>query len=168
MGIRKVGGENLCGTCVRKCVRKGFKRYKIGQTEIIGLLVIVLILLFLAVIYIRFSISKPKSMLPEIRKNIEISNLIGATVKYRAGGTIFIESVEDCYEQGAGSGGCAAVIGFLERVFGAVLRPGQGYKFIIRAENREILALGGCDRGIIGNYVFTKNNVFYEASLRLC
>ncbi len=138
-----------------------------AQTEIVGLLVIVILLIFLALIYIGFTAIKQDSLLPSLRTNIEVDNTLKALMKVPVGQNA--ESVEELLIScSLGLEGCVGLEDGVKEVLGVILKPNQAFSFVGVADDEEIVSFGVCEYGIVASYSFIKNSVFYESKLKIC
>jgi len=135
-----------------------------GQAEIVGLMVIVIILIVIGVIYLRFALIKEKSAYPEIRTNIEVNNLLRALVKLKIGNLTMSNALYECY-RGAD---CYKVEDGVKDALSNVLKPEENFKFILLADDNEILVFGNCNKGLLASFPFVKHEAYLETRLTLC
>ena len=141
---------------------------KRGQTEIIGLMVIVILLIFLGVTYLSFVSFKEKSILPTLRTNIEADNALKAVMKVgieEVGWKTVEEMVVGC---NGDVGECEVLEDGLNEVFGEILTPREEFSFAFYADDVKIVEFGSCGLGVVASYSFIKDYVFYETKLKLC
>ncbi len=149
---------------VRKGYEKGIKEgMKRGQTEVIGLVVIVFLLVMIGVIYLKFALSKGEKMLPEVRNSLEANNMLNALIKANIEDKRFIELVDECYRSEDCEGLEVKIMDILKDGL-----QGKRYEFIVEAENSNFIDMGDCDFGISASFPFTKGGIYYEASLKIC
>ena len=135
-----------------------------GQAEVVGLMVIVIILIVIGVIYLRFVFIKEKSAYPEIRTNIEVNNLLRALVKLKIGNLTMVDALYNCYRNTE----CNIIENEIKNILTSILRPNEDYKFILLADDNEILAFGNCNKGLLGSFPFVKHEAYLESKLILC
>ena len=68
-----------------------------AQSEIMGLMVVVMLILALFVIFVRFSLLKPASLTDELRTNVETTNLLRAMMKTTINSETVQNMVIQCY-----------------------------------------------------------------------
>jgi hypothetical protein len=137
--------------------------HKRSQTEVIGLLVIVILLVVIALIYIRFSIATGTELPSTLRSNIKVTNLLQALMNVDIQETATQELSLECYY-----GHCQNLEEFLHEIFVATLQPNEDYRFTLLAGGDEIFKIGTCDKGIISRYPFIRDTIFLEATLLIC
>jgi hypothetical protein len=135
-----------------------------GQSEAIGLLVIVILLVFIGFLYLRFGLSGKPDTLNDARQNIEANGLLRALLLLEMENFSFQEEVSFCHTTSS----CEDLKGVVEQVLSTSLRADMTYMFSLFAENQPLLTIGDCNLGIMSRVPFTVDGVFYEASLRLC
>ena len=135
-----------------------------GQSEIVGLMVIVVILILMGMFYLGFSnIADSKSSVGE-RRGLEAENALKSVMKLDLEGLGNIEGlVVEC-----GNGNCSGLESALIEVYSVVLRPGESYKFSAYIDGVEICEYGACNLGLVSSYPFPKNGLFYEVKFKLC
>jgi hypothetical protein len=141
---------------------------KKAQAEVVGLLVIVILLLFVGVIFLRFYLIKPDTSYASSRSSLEAGNVLNALIQVHIKGIPFADSVDDCYSDPVA---CQSLEGELSALFTAILKPGQQYTFSVSSEGVDVVAVesqNGCATGIVSTYSFIESGVFYDARVRLC
>lgn len=134
-----------------------------GQTEVIGLVVIVFLLIFGGVIYLKLSSNKQTDY-AEIRTNIKGANLLQAIVPLTINGTSFKEHLILCKEDQQ----CQALQQELPIILATTIPKNQHYQFTITNNNNRLINLGNCTTGIANNQpVITKGQVF-DLQLKIC
>jgi len=145
---------------------------KKGQTELIGLMVIVLLLIFLGMVYIGFVSFKESSVLPTIRANIEAENALKSVMKVKIqddvfyGGNMTIEELMVACSDDTSM--CVVLEDALEEVYNVVLKPTEDFSFSFYTGDEKVYEFGVCGLGVVASYSFIKDYVFYEAKLKLC
>jgi hypothetical protein len=137
-----------------------------AQSEVIGLLVIVIILIFLGMIYVGFVNIAGREAYEFERSSIEVENALKSLMKVK-----FEDYGENTLEEliiNCGSGDCGGLEGAITGAYGVILRPGTDYGFLAYRDGVEIYGIKGCDIGLVSSYVFVKNAVSYEANLKIC
>ncbi|MBT3262496.1 hypothetical protein HN363_03050 [Candidatus Woesearchaeota archaeon] len=135
-----------------------------GQSEIVGLMVIVVILILMGMFYLGFSnIADSKSSVGE-RRGLEAENALKSVMQLDLEGLGNIEGlVVEC-----GNGNCSGLESALIEVYSVVLRPGESYKFSAYIDGVKIYEYGTCNLGLVSSYPFPKNGLFYEVKFKLC
>ena len=135
-----------------------------GQSEIVGLMVIVVILILMGMFYLGFSnIADSKSSVGE-RRGLEAENALKSVMQLDLEGLGNIKGlVVEC-----GNGNCSGLESALIEVYSVVLRPGESYKFSAYIDGVEIYEYGACNLGLVSSYPFPKNGLFYEVKFKLC
>ncbi len=138
---------------------------KRGQVEIMGLLIIVVLLLFAGMIFLRFYLMKPASSLPDLRKNIQVTDMLTAVMHSTYQERRMSEALIICQEEGT----CAAVQQELTQIFRTIVQQGQKYGFLVKKNEEPLFMVAdGCDIGIVSSYPMTKGEDTYEARLIFC
>ncbi|MDP3917031.1 MAG: hypothetical protein Q8Q42_01970 [Nanoarchaeota archaeon] len=136
-----------------------------AQSEVIGLLVIVVILIFMGLFYLGFSnISDTGSYVDE-RTSIEAENVLKASMKVNIGDTD--KTLEDLIIE-CGSSACSNLDMAVEDLYSLILRPGENYSLSVELEGNVIYSKGICDLGMVSNYFFLRGVSTYKVSLKLC
>ena len=141
-----------------------FKARK-GQTEVVGLLIIVILLIFIGYIYLQFSIAGKDDGYEDVRQSIYASGFLRALLDYNGGGEGFQELVSYCYYDASE---CDSLRIMVVEVFSGVLKGDEDYKLVLTGDERNILEIGGCERGVVSRIPYTLEGVFYEGVLMLC
>ena len=141
---------------------------KRAQTEVIGLLVIVILLVFFGLIYLGFASMKDSNGLESLRTNIEGENALNALMKVKMGDYEGMTVEEMIIKCSVDSEGCRMLEEGIARAYEVILRPGVEYGFKAFREDEEIHGFGNCEVGIVSSYIFIEDGVAYEAALKLC
>ncbi|HLD02846.1 MAG TPA: hypothetical protein VJC07_04060 [Candidatus Nanoarchaeia archaeon] len=139
---------------------------KKGQTEAIGLMAIVVLILVIGVIFLKFSLGKT-DLKPDLRLNIENTNLLRAMMKTTINEDKQVsEALLDCNFDSAQ---CDPAKTGIKGILDSVLKKNETYKFTVTADNREIMSLGTCEGpGIVASHQLSKEGTFLEAKLKAC
>ncbi len=138
---------------------------KRAQSEAVGLLVIVIILIFMGFIYLRFSLHGNSNDYESVRQSIEAHGLLRALLQLDVKGENFEDGVSACYYDAAA---CIALEQQIKSAYNAALGADEDYKLTIIGEEKQLLDVGGCEDGIVSRVPFTVEGVFYEGKLILC
>lgn len=138
-----------------------------GQSEVIGLMVIVLILIFMGVLYLGFANLAGNDTLASQRVGIETENALNAVLRVNLE-SYGDKTVQDLIVECGNGFGCNELESALNEVYGEVLKPGTQFSYWAYLEDEEIYATSACQIGIVSSYVFVRDGFFYEAKLRLC
>lgn len=136
-----------------------------GQTETVGLIVIVLLLLIVGVIFIRFSLLEKPEVYSDLRTNIQASNLLNAIMKADSERGKLKEVMAGCREN---KEDCSYFENEIKKIVKNLFDAGTNFDFAGYGDGKEIIKIEGCKAGIYSSYPYTKDNVFYEAKLRIC
>ena len=138
-----------------------------AQSEVIGLMVIVVILIFLGLIYLGFSNLADTGSYSDERSSIETENALKASMKVNLVG--MGKTLEDLIvECSSNPLACNELDGAVERLYRIIMRPGVDYSLFVYMENNEIYSRGTCNLGLVSNHIFVRNMVTYKVSLKLC
>ncbi|MBT4576970.1 hypothetical protein HOB91_01410 [Candidatus Woesearchaeota archaeon] len=138
-----------------------------GQSEVIGLMVIVLILIFMGVLYLGFANLAGNDTLASQRVGIETENALNAVLRVNLE-NYDDKTIQDLIVECGGGFDCNQLENALKEVYTAVLKPGTTFSYWVLMEDEEIYATSTCQIGIVSSYVFVRDGIFYEAKLRLC
>ena len=136
-----------------------------GQAEMVGLMVIVILLLFIGLIFLKFYLLQPSFSPVASRQSIEAGNLLNALTHVSFQGNTFSVAVQLCAND---QNTCQLLEQDLTSFFQTVLLPQQHYQFTLSTEGTPLLALGLCTEGIARSSGFLESNTFYDLSLKLC
>ena len=136
-----------------------------GQAEVVGLLVIVLLLLFIGVIFLRFYLLDSGASLSSTRQHLDAQHLLQGIIHLDYSGKPFAVVVADCHLDPSF---CFAFTNILTDIFTTVLRHGTTYQFMVIAEEDVVLRIGTCERGIVSTSTVSVADTFYDLRLRLC
>ena len=139
---------------------------KRGQTEVLGLLAIVILLIFIGMIYLRFALQPEDNSQSIVRENIGGSHLLSALLHFDVGEGSMKKRFLDCFYD---TGSCNDLKIDLEFILGSVLKPGENYLLTVLSEDETIFfSLGICERGIVTTYHFIEEGALFEARMTLC
>ncbi len=138
---------------------------KRGQSEIVGLLMIVILLVVIGLIYLRFSLSKQPSGYSDVRSSIEANNLLKAVMKLTVNETSVPDLVEECYQTPSS---CVHLGNELALAIASNIKPQEDFKLVIKADDKEILRQGTCEVGMAGSYITVREGVIFESKLFIC
>ena len=138
---------------------------KKGQSEVVGLLVIVILLLFVGMIFLRFYVAQPSTSLSHSRQSIEASNTLNALMKVHIQREPFAAHADACNSDGNLCGGLKTEV---EAILGYILKQGQKYSFTLSTGAKTLIEINQCTTGIVSTYSFIESNVFYDTTLKIC
>lgn len=139
---------------------------KRGQTEVVGLLVIVILLVFIGLIYLRFALQKHDSSQGIVREGIKGSSLLSAVLNLDIGDGSLKKRISDCSSL---QDTCEDLKRDFHDIFSSVLQPGEQYSLNLLSEDETtFFSDGTCDRGIVTTYRFVEEGELFEARLTLC
>ena len=139
--------------------------YRKGQSEAVGLLVIVILMIFIGFIYLRFSLRGGGNDYQSVRQSIEARGLLHALLQLETNGMNFQDEVAACYYD---STQCLSLEQKIQDIFQAILQGDYNYHLILTGEDRALVDKGNCQQGIVSRVPFTFEGVFYEGTLVLC
>ena len=165
MDFRHLSFGKAVHYCLRSEIMTSSQLFRRGQAEVVGLLVIVLLLLFIGVIFLRFYLLDAGSSLASTRQHLDTQQLLQGITRLDYQGTSFAAAVADCHLDAAS---CSFLTTMLADLFTTVLRPGTTYQFTVLAEEDAVLRIGTCERGIVSTATVSFQDAFYDLRLRLC
>ena len=135
-----------------------------GQTEIVGLVVIVMLLLFTGLLYLKFSATDSDN-LDEIRTNVKAANLLSSITKLTIKGKSFGDHLIDCKL----SGRCSDLREEIPKIIAASgLQKNQAYMFTVSSGDANLIEIGNCSTGIASNMPIAREGVSFEITLKIC
>ena len=131
----------------------------------VGLLVIVVLLLFIGMIFLRFYLIKPGKLLPDIRKNVEVTDMLTAIMKYTFNGKGMGENIAECEEKGD----CDKINGEISKILKKINKEGNKYGFMVIKNEKLLFSVKNeCEVGLVSNFPIVKGEDYYEARLIFC
>ena len=138
-----------------------------GQSEVVGLLVIVIILIFMGLVYLGFSNIADSGSLASERSSIEVENALKAVLRVNLP-DFEDKTLEDLIVECGEEYGCNDLDYAIETLFSSILKPGTNFEFSSYREEEEFYAQGTCNLGLTSNYMFIESGVVYDTKLKLC
>ena len=139
---------------------------KKGQTETIGLLVIVVLLLVIGVVFLKFNVGNKQDLKADLRTNVQTTNLLRAVMKASLSDKSVSDAIVDCYFNSAQ---CSSIGNEIKKILDKSVGEGRSYSFTASADNRQLISLGTCQGlGIIASYQISKAGTFVESKLKVC
>ncbi len=135
-----------------------------GQTEVAGLLVIVILLIVIGMIYLRFRLAAQEDY-SDIRASVEAGNLLKAVMRYNVGDVVIVDLLQECFED---NDRCRMFERELQQALEASLQPQLTYQYTLVANNRELARIGACSKGMVGSFITIKEGIILESKLVLC
>jgi len=141
-----------------------------GQTEMLGLVFIVLILALSLVLYIKFSGQK-ESIALEIRSNTRVNNMLNALMLVTVENNKQMKDVliRECYTN---SQSCSGNVTLAEKLLNEMKEERENYQLEFEGFNGipdDKKKIGNCEQGISATPArFTKSGRSYTIKLRLC
>ncbi len=148
-----------------------------GQIEMIGLVILVVILIFGALFYVRFQMLQPvQSKQDDTLVTTQAYNLLSALLPLPLCEKRTIKDALIQCSEGISAPFCADYSSCqilheqLPIILGSVLDHSLGlkYSFHARSENAVFFEIPGCTRGITPSYPFQESGKNYEIVLTLC
>ena len=137
---------------------------KKAQTEIMGLIIIVILIVFIGLIALRFMAFDGDSSLKDTTLSIKANNLINALTKVEIDENSFKENVYDCC-----TSSCSAT--FVTDVENIIQNSLEGeYSLIIsREDGSECSQIGSCNAGISSSkYFLRQHGEKFDVRLIIC
>ena len=138
-----------------------------GQTEMLGLVFIVLILALSLVLYMRFSGQK-ESIALEIRSNTRVNNMLNALMLVNVNEK---EQMKDVLikECNIASDSCRGNVTLAEKLLNEMKEERENYQLEFDGFNGISNKIGNCEQGIAATPArFTKSGRSYTIKLKLC
>ena len=136
-----------------------------GQSETMGLLVIVILFIVIGMIYLRFRLADTGNDYGDVRNSIEANNLLKAVMKLKIGGIDVNEMIWNCHEE---ADKCRMLERELDSAFKSSLSERLNFGYVLKANELEILRFGECSLGIVGSFIAVRDGVVFESRLTLC
>lgn len=136
-----------------------------GQTEAVGLLVLVILLAFLGLLYLRLSMASQGGEYQDVRSNLQAQGLLRALLYLETGNERFEDMIIDCYYEKVQ---CQMVEERVKDIFSVALKDDQDYRLTLAGGDEMLVQAGGCRGGIVSSLPFTAEGVLYEGKLALC
>lgn len=138
---------------------------KKGQTEMMGLLMIVVLILVIGVIFLKFSLGK-QDLKPDLRTNVQTTNLLRAVMKASLNDGSVSDAIIDCSMDNTL---CNQIRDKIREILGISIGAGKTYSFTANNDNGEILNIGTCQgTGIVASNQINEKGSFVEAKLKVC
>lgn len=134
-----------------------------GQTETIGLMIIVVLLLFLGIIFLNFALRERPDLTPEVRESLQTTYLLTSLLQTTLDNQPVKEHFQDCY-----GNNCSNLKDNLVIILDSAVQPGQNYNFTLSTEDKQLLSIGKCSKGAISLTSIRRSNIDFTAQLRLC
>ena len=139
---------------------------KRGQAETMGLMVIVVLLVIIGLIFLRFNLNPKESSYKDVRTSLEANNILKSVLRLKTSEADVQELINECYFN---RDNCEYMKNKLEEIFSLVLKKEETYNFLLRGESEELFRIDNkCVIGVNAQHQFSKDNIFYEAELRIC
>ncbi len=136
-----------------------------GQTETIGLMIIVVLLLFLGIIFLSFALREKQDFTPEVRTSLQTTSLLTALLQTTVDNQQLKESFQNCYVK---EENCLFLANETSKILDLAIQPGQNYNFTLSAEDKQLLSIGKCSKGAISQTSVRRGNTDFTVQLRLC
>ena len=133
-----------------------------GQTETMGLMIIVVLLLFLGIIFLSFALRERPNLTPEVRESLQTTYLLTSLLQTTLDNKPIKEHFPDC------SNDCSNLKNKLIIILDSAVQPGQNYNFTLSTEDKQLLSIGKCSKGAISVTSIRRSNIDFTAQLRLC
>ena len=134
-----------------------------GQTETMGLMIIVVLLLFLGIIFLSFALRERPDLTPEVRESLQTTYLLTALLQTTLDDKPVKEHFTTCYNDD-----CSNLKTKLSIILDSAVQPGQNYNFTLSTEDKQLLSIGKCSKGAISVTSIRRSNIDFTAQLRLC
>ena len=139
---------------------------KKSQTELMGLMIIIILLLVIGIFALRFSLRPKAEIIEETRANIQINNLLNAIMKSSTKyDKPILDLIVDCYTEREF---CDFIKEEIPKIMNLAM-PTENYQFIAKAEETSFINIGKCTGNIIvANYPIRAKNKNFEITLKTC
>ncbi|HLD12402.1 MAG TPA: hypothetical protein VJB87_02290 [Candidatus Nanoarchaeia archaeon] len=134
-----------------------------GQTEIIGLVIIILLLIFGGIIYLKLS-DTDNNQNEELRTNTRNNNILTAISQLTIQGEPFKEQLTHCKEEEQ----CQALHQELPKIMNIVIPKNKAYQLTIISEEQQLIKLGNCTYGIASSNSIINHGTAYTLNLKTC
>ncbi len=138
-------------------------RYNKGQTEIIGLIVIVILLILGGLIYLRLQTGNSRDY-GELRTNVKAANLLQAMTLITLEGKQLKDHLVICKQ----TGDCSILERELPKIIERSLQSNQDYLLVIMQGQDELLRLGNCTTGIASTFPVIRQGISFDMQLKIC
>lgn len=135
---------------------------KKAQIEIIGLMLIVILLTFLAVVFLRLTL-KPSESVSEARQNIIASATIDSILKTSYQEETFESLIYDCYQ----ATNCNILEQEINNIIGKLM-PKKQFYMVFSSNDQVFFELGQNCLGIQANNPYIISSIPIKISLKLC
>ena len=136
-----------------------------GQTETIGLMIIVVLLLFLGIIFLSFALREKQDFTPEVRTSLQTTSLLTALLQTTVDNQQLKENFQNCYVK---EENCLTLANETSKILDLAVQPGQNYNFTLSTEDKQLISIGKCSKGAISATSVRRGNVDFTVQLRLC
>lgn len=150
---------------------------KKAQTEMIGIVMIIVLLAVIALVFLYFAL-KPEKGFEELRENIQVSNLLIAMMKTNLNGCdkdikeTIVEYYNNCRSGGFAASGriCGDKdCSYFETEAGKIISKSfDKYEFKVSVDNIDEIKIGSCISGLASNYIIYEDNKDFLVVLRSC
>lgn len=134
-----------------------------GQTEIIGLVVVVILLILGGLIYLRLQTNPPQDY-SELRTNVRATHILQALTLITIEGKQLKDHLVDCHQEKR----CDVLKKEIPAILQAALPQNQAYQFVALQGEKELLRLGTCSTGIASSFPLTRQGLVFDLQLKLC
>lgn len=144
---------------------------KKAQTEIIGLVVIVTIIIIAVVLFIRLSVLKPTSHSSTSIESIEANNMLNALLKTSVCDISIQEAIQQCSQKIniCDQEPCAYTVEKIKEILQASLDEKTDYSFIALADSNPIIKIESCKTGISASpFSLPSRGTVYTINFKLC
>lgn len=139
---------------------------KKAQAETMGLMVIVILIVIIGLIFIRFNLREKNENYKDVRTSLEANNILKAVLRLKTSEINVLELIDRCYFSREN---CENTKDKLQEILGFVLKKEENYNFLLRGEGEELFRIDNkCIIGVNAQHQFSKDNIFYEAEMRIC
>ena len=146
-------------------------KMKKAQTEIIGLVVIVTIIIIAVVLFVRLAILKPASHSPTSVESIEANNMLNALLKTTVCDISIQEAIQQCSQK---INICdqeprAYTVGKIKEILQVSLDEKTDYSFIALSDNSPLIKIENCETGISASpFSLPSRGAVYTINFKLC
>ncbi len=136
-----------------------------GQTETMGLMIIVVLLLFLGIIFLSFALREKPDLTSEVRESVQATSLLTAMLQTTIDNKQLKEQFFDCY---ISKEYCSTLANKTASILDLAVQQGQRYNFTLSTEDKNLFSIGTCSKGAISVTTVRRADTDFKIELRLC
>jgi hypothetical protein len=130
-----------------------------------GLMIIVIMILFLAIIFLSFALREKPDIGEIPRESVMANSLMTALLQTSIDGQPLKEKFPECYTNREICESLGNRIGFMLNLS---VPPNKDFDFKLKADDEELIAIGSCKRGTVSVMPIRRENIDFLANLKIC